>query len=122
MPPIGVHIAPESGDLVHDVVDVDHSDGAELNTHRHGTLEKFSHLLWLRRGGEVPIEMGMAEKGVAHGPTHAPGLVAGLLETLGDAADCNRWTERLDRLFLLRFRSTVASIARVRSSAAHVVS
>ena len=62
---------------------------------RDRALEELSHFLGLGRGGEIPIEMRMAEQRVTHRTTDAPGLEAGLLEPLGDAADSGR---RIDAL------------------------
>src|SRR5258706_4277268 len=97
MPAIRHHIFAEGCDLVHDVVVVEHSDRSELDTDRDSTLEEVPHVGRLGRGGEIPVEMRVTEKGVADGPPDAPGLEARVLQTLCNAADGLGWIE-LDRL------------------------
>ena len=44
-------------------------------------------------GGEIPIEMGMAEQCVTHRAANAPGLESGVLEALDDAAHAFGWVQ-----------------------------
>src|SRR5258706_14261515 len=93
MPAIRHHIFPERRDFVHDVVVVEHSDRSELDTHRDSTLEEVPHVGRLGRGGEIPVEMRVTKKGVAHGPSDAPRLEARVLQTLCHTADGLGWIE-----------------------------
>src|ERR1041385_5236146 len=70
--PVGLHVATERGDLVHDPVIVEHADRAELDPHWNRPLmtEQLTHLIGRRGGRKVPIEVRMPKQGVANRPTN----------------------------------------------------
>ena len=59
--PVGLNIFPERRHLVHHVVVIEDSDRSELDPDGDSALEELPHLGRLGRGGEVPVEMGVAE-------------------------------------------------------------
>src|SRR5205823_10701780 len=86
MPSVGVDVATEGGDFVHDVVLIQHTDRSELDADRHRSFEKLADLVRRGAGRQIPVEMWMAEQGVAHGSANAPGFESCVLEALRDAA------------------------------------
>jgi hypothetical protein len=59
--PVGLDIAAKGGHLVHPAGAVDHADRPELDPHRNRPAEDALHLLRRRRGGEIPVEVWVAE-------------------------------------------------------------
>jgi hypothetical protein len=65
---------------------VEHANGAELNADWDGSTlpEDLAHLIRLSGRREIPIQVWMAENGVANRPSDAPCLVPSLLEPASD--------------------------------------
>src|SRR5258707_7204346 len=84
MPTVGLDILAEGGDLVRLVLRVEHGNRAVLDAYRNGALEEFLDLGGRGGGGEVEVVVGFGEQRVADRAAHAPRLVPGVLELLGD--------------------------------------
>ena len=68
-------------------------DRPELDPDRDRATEQRLHLGRPRRRCEVPVEMRVAEEGVADGAADAPGLMSRSLELRGDVEDGLRGVE-----------------------------
>src|SRR6185312_12043218 len=75
MSPVGFDVGSERGDLVHDIVLVQHADRSEFNSDGYRASEQLANLQRPGTGGEIPVEVGDAEQRVAHATANAPGLV-----------------------------------------------
>ena len=75
---------------MHHVVVVEHTDRAELNPDGNRAPEELAHLRRGRRGGEIPVEVRLAQQRVAYGSADTPGFETGLLERTSDFDDLAR--------------------------------
>src|SRR6185312_1969635 len=73
--PIRFDVGSERGDLVHDVLLIQHADRPEFDSDGYRASEQLANLQWPGAGSEIPVEVGDAEKCVAHAAANAPGLV-----------------------------------------------
>ena len=87
VPPVGLDVLAERGDLVLAVLLVEHGDGAVLDPHRHGALEQPLHLAGRRRGRQVEVMILDPQQIVADRPPDAPRLVARAFQLFGDPQD-----------------------------------
>src|SRR6267378_1213439 len=87
VPPVGLDVLAERGDLVLAVVLVEHRNGAMLDSHRHRALEQPAYLAGRRRGRQVEVVILDAQQVVADRAPDAPRLVARAFQLLGDLQD-----------------------------------
>src|SRR5881394_123459 len=97
-------VSPEGGHFVHDASAIEDPDGAEVDAHRYRPLstEDLLDLLGPGIGGEIPVQVRMAEQRVAHGAAHAPRLEAVPLEVAGELDDALRRLRRAQAVRLTR--------------------